>query len=94
MTAYIVITSTAESISVQFNAYSSYTGFVRSKWRIEEMVSVVEDIGGSVTVRAKSGLSDYPFSHDGTKGLKVDSVNGVVPTSASHLFDLIASCVG
>lgn len=94
MTTYVVITSTAESVSVQFNVYSAYTGFVRSKWRIEELVSVVEDINGTVTVRAKSGLSDYPFSHDGTKGMKVDSVNGVVPTSASHLFDLLAGCVG
>lgn len=94
MTTYIEITSTAESVSVAFNAYSAYTGFVRSKWRIEELVSVVEDLNGSVIVRAKSGLSDYPFSYDGTKGMKVDSINGVAPTSASHLFDLIASIVG
>ncbi len=48
---------------------------------------------GIVGVRAKSGMADYTFSHDGIKAAKIETVNGVVPTDAAHLFELISSIV-
>lgn len=93
MATYAVITTTSTSIHVAFNAYAPYSGFVESKWRIEEMVSVYLGYDGTVGVRAKSGMSDYVFSHDGSKGMKVETFNGVTPTSSSHLFELISAVV-
>lgn len=93
MATYLEIITTSTSIVVKFNVYAPYSGFVESKWRIEEMVSVYLGHDGTVGVRAKSGMSDYVFSHDGSKGMKVELFNGVTPTSAVHLFELIAGVV-
>ena len=93
MATYLEITTSLTSIRVVFNVYAQYSGFVESKWRIEEMVSVYLGYDGTVGVRAKSGMSDYVFSHDGSKGMKVETFNGVTPTSSAHLFELISAVV-
>lgn len=93
MATYLEIITTSTSLVVKFNVYAPYSGFVETKWRIEEMVSVYLGYDGTVGVRAKSGMSDYVFSHDGSKGMKVETFNGIVPTSTAHLFELIAGVV-
>lgn len=93
MATYVVITTTTGTVSVEFNIYTQAVGYSRTKLRIDELVTVIQYNDGSVGVRARSGMLDYTFSHDGSKGLKIESVNGVAPTSHSHLFDLISSVV-
>lgn len=93
MATYVVMSTTTSTVSVEFNSYTQAVGYSRTKWRIEELVTVIQYNDGSVGVRAKSGMLDYTFSHDGSKGLKIESINGVAPTSHSHLFDLISGIV-
>lgn len=46
---------------------------------------------GGVGMRAKHGAIDYTFSFDGSRGMRVELVDGVAPLSASHLYDLLSA---
>lgn len=93
-TPYVSIVVTSTTVDVDFGVVSTVSGIKRSKWRLDQFASVYQNVDTTVTVRAAAGLSDWPFSFNGSAGtMKVDSVNGVVPTSNDHLFELIAAVV-
>lgn len=96
MSTYVTITSTATYVDTEFNTLSVPADFTRSRWRKEELVSVYLKPDGTVGVRASNGINDYLFSSytnmlPGT--VPVEAVNGVAPTSNTHLYDLIAGCI-
>lgn len=94
MTAFISIVATATSVTVDFGVIAAVSGITRSKWRLDQFASVYQNTNTTVTVRAAAGASDWLFSFDGSEGtMKVDSVNGIAPTSNDHLYGLIAAVV-
>lgn len=91
MATYAVITSTASYITLQFNAYSTYNNYDMVRWQADEFAMVYLLVDGSVGIRARHGAIDYTFSHDGSKGMRVETVDGVIPTDATHLFNMISA---
>ena len=91
MATYAVFTSSSTTITLTFNTYSAYNNYDTVKWRKDEfaMVSLLTD--GSIVVRAKHGTTDYTLSYDGSKGMRIESVDGVAPTDATHLFNMISA---
>lgn len=91
MATYAVLTSSATYITLQFNSYSAYNNYDSVRWQKDEFAMVYLLTDGSVGIRAKHGAIDYTFSHDGSKGMRIESVDAVAPTTASQLFDLISA---
>lgn len=91
MATYAVLTSTVTYITLQFNSYSAYNNYDSVRWQKDGFAMVYLLTDGSVGIRAKHGAIDYTFSHDGSKGMRVETVDTVAPTTAAHLFDLISA---
>lgn len=92
--ANITITSTTNSIKVE---YGDYTPIIESKkqcWR-KEMISNFhllpdESAIHVVVIQEK----EWMVSWDGSTGtLQIDSVNGVAPTSNSDLYDKLIALI-
>ena len=90
--ANVTFTSNLNTISIDFGVYSVATGITKSKWRIDSLICLFAKTDGSVIIRSSTG-TDYPFSHSGAVGMKVDNINGETPTSQEHLYSLIGTCV-
>lgn len=91
MATYAVITTSVNYITLQFNSYSAYNNYDSVRWQKDEFAMVFLLTDGGVGIRAKHGAIDYTFSHDGSKGMRIEAVDGVSPTTSSHLFDLISA---
>jgi len=96
--AYVVITSTLNSIVADFGVYagvSTATGIIPKKRilnKIELVFSLIGTSEESTYVEAQTiynGLT-FPISFNGVPGtFKVDSVNGIAPVSNDNLCELL-----
>lgn len=88
----LTITSDPTYVKIEFNALKPYAKFEVSGWRKEaiHLVCITDD--DIVCVRAAGAINDYMLtaacvSRPGAT--PVASVDGVVPTSNRHLFELL-----
>jgi len=91
MATYAVFTSSPSYITLEFNSYSEYNNYASVRWQKDEFAMVYLLTDGAVGIRAKHGAIDYTFSYDGSRGMRVETVNGVTPSSASNLYDLLSA---
>ena len=84
--ANIVITSTTNSIKVEFNDYSTILNMVKGTWGKSYLQSVLLRTDGVlVDLLAQP---DWLVSFDGSVGtFQIDTIDGVAPTSNSDLYD-------
>ncbi len=89
--ANLVVTSTTNSIKVDFGALNSFAD--KGVWRKEEVSFYLKTSAAFIIVKVHN---DVPFaiSWDGGSGtLQIDSVDGVAPTSNSDLYDKLATLI-
>ncbi len=90
----VTITGHQESISVDFGDLFAAVKTKRSRWRKDALIACFITDTDAVVIRTVY-KQDFVFSHNGALGtLRVDTVDGVAPTTATHLFDLITSNIG
>jgi len=91
--ANIVITSTTNSINVEFNTYSSGVGMTKGAWNKTRITFQLEYADNFVDVLV-IGEPSWPISFDGSTGtLQIDSINGVAPTSNSDLYTKLIALI-
>lgn len=91
--ANIVVTSTTNSIKVDFGVYSSSLGFSKGVWRKEKVRFNLKHSSTYVDVLV-DGEPDFAVTYDGSTGtLQIDSINGVAPTSNSDLYDKLIALI-
>jgi hypothetical protein len=93
--AYITITTTEKSIIVDFGVYSNLSdvdGKKGSYKRGDISIISLEEDETYIIVRMKDVITrnDWPLSFDGYTGtFKVDTIDGIAPTSNGDLFNKI-----
>jgi len=92
--ANIVVTSTTNTIKVEFNAYASTIGTSKGTWNKTRITFELKYSDTFVKVLV-IGEPNWAVSFDGSTGtLQIDSVNGVAPTSNSDLYDKLITLLG
>lgn len=92
--ANIVVTSTINYIKVDFGNYFPTYYPIKLAYYNENTIEKVELYIDMVKVHmlGEKG-SDWELTYDGSKGLQVDAVDGVAPTSNSDLCDKIGALI-
>lgn len=91
--ANIVVTSTANSIKVEFNIYSTIVDMIKGTWSKASIQNVLLRTDG-VLVDVLT-QPDWLVSFDGSVGtFQIDSIDGVAPTSNSDLYDKLIALKG
>jgi len=91
--ANLVITSTTNSIKVDFGVLESATQIAKGVWRKEEVSFFLKPSSEFIMVKVHN---DTPFavSWDGSSNtLEIDSVDGVAPSSNSDLYDKLIALI-
>jgi len=89
--ANIVVTSTTNSIKVDFGVLNTFAD--KGVWRKEE-VSFYLKTGASFIIVKVHNDTPFAVSWDGSTGtLQIDSVGGVAPTSNSDLYDKLIALI-
>lgn len=97
--AYITVTSTTNSVNVDFGVYSGAavsTGIIPKKrcFRKEQILFTLVADGSMVEATTVYNSLTFPVTFNGASGtFKVDSIDGVVPTSNSDLYDKLIELV-
>lgn len=92
--ANIVITSTSNSVTVDFGVYASFLETYKQTWSksVIQNFRKVND-SGYIYVNMKFE-KEWIVSYNGATGtFQVDSIDGVTPTSNDHLFTLLSSLI-
>lgn len=89
----ITITSTDVALTINYGDYSEYIGLKTEKMNRSNVSIALSEDGSFVEFNmTKWGLW---LSHDGHGATrKVDSVDGVAPTSTEDLFNKLAALIG
>ena len=92
--ANLVITSTTKTIKVDFGTLSS-TGFlpVKGVWMKDYVIRFSLEHNNDFVKAQTVGEPEWQLSFDGVNGLQVDSVDGVVPTSNSDLYNKLDALI-
>lgn len=92
--ANVVITSTANSIKVVFNDYSTAVGMEKGTWAKNEISDIRLGLSDAyVDVETKHEPRWLVVFEATTGMLLVDSVDGVAPTSNSDLYDKLIALI-
>jgi hypothetical protein len=87
--ANIVVTTTADKINVDFGVYSSDLGFEKCSYNKNGLMYIRLTNDGYCSIYMQND-KEWQVNYDGVGiGLQVDSINGVAPTTATHLFELL-----
>ncbi len=88
--ANVTIVGRQDSIDVNFGDYYVAAKTKKSRWRKDALVACFITDTDAVVIRTVY-KQDFAFSVTGLPAgtLPVDTVDGVAPTSAEHLFSLI-----
>lgn len=87
--ANIVVTTTADKINVDFGVYSSDLGVEKASYNKHNISYVTLTNDGYCEILIQS-QGEWQVNYDGVGiGFQVDSINGVVPTSPTHLYELL-----
>ena len=91
--ANIVVTSTTNTILVDFGVYSTSLGISKAVWQKVDVRFELKDGNTFVNVLVNQKPS-FAVSFDGsTNTLQVDTVGGVAPTSNSDLYDKLTTLI-
>lgn len=90
--ANIVVTSTADSIKVVFNIYSTALGMEEGTWNKAFVKNFM--LRPTLVAGIIDGELEWLLSHDGATGtFQVDTINGATPTSNSDLYDKLIALI-
>jgi hypothetical protein len=90
--ANIIITSTTNSIKVDFGVYSTALGVTRGIWKKDHIVNITE-LTDMVDINFEN-QPDWKVSFDGVVDtFQVDSLDGVAPTSNTDLYDKLIALI-
>jgi len=88
--AKIVVTTVGNAIYVEFNDYSTLTGYTKGTWELSHMLRV--QLLPSIVVMQMLDSSPWPLSHIETlESFQVDSINGVAITSNDDLYTKLST---
>lgn len=85
--ANLVITSTTNSVKVDFGVYGVGNIPLKGTWRKDKIINFSLQLSNAFVIASTIGEPEWQLSYDGTNGMQVDSVDGVAPTSNSDLYD-------
>lgn len=90
--ANIIITSTTNSIKVDFGVYATQLEMIKATWQKRDLMSfVLRPDGILVDI---SHQVDWLVSFDGSVGtLQIDSIDAVAPISNSDLYDKLTALI-
>lgn len=84
--ANIVITSTTNTISVQFNDYSTMLGMQEGTWAKHAITAIIW-VNGYISIFIDDE-KEWQVSFDGSgTSLQIDTIDTVTPTSNSDLYN-------
>lgn len=90
--ANIVITSTSNTIKVDFGDY--YPGAIEHQkgvWKKDKIVNMVLDGSVEITILQEK---TWLVSHDGNNGtFQIDSIDGIAPTSLDDLYNKLIALI-
>ena len=90
--ANIQLTTTTNSIKVDFGVYSSGLSISKGSWRKDEVASITLN-DNHVYMQMKDGI-EWPLNYDAqSKGFTVDTVDAVAPTGLSDLYTKLSAMV-
>jgi hypothetical protein len=91
--ANLVVTSTANTISVVFNAMASAAKMEKGTW-LKSRITFRLMVSNAYVDVLVAGEVDWAVSFDGSSNtMQIDSVNGVAPTSNSDLYDKLIALI-
>ena len=91
--ANIIVTSSTNSIKVDFGTYSSSLGMAKAVWRKNDVHFNLRH-GSDFAEAVVYNENAFALSFDGSTGtLQVDSVDGVAPSSNSDLYDKLIALI-
>ena len=90
--ANIIITSTTNSIKVDFGIHSTQLNTSKGTWRKSHVLNILlRNDGVMIDIESQP---DWLVSFDGAVGtFQIDSVDGVTPTSNSDLYDKLIALI-
>lgn len=91
--ANLVITSTTNSISVDFGVLGVAPYPKKGTWNKNEIVQISLQPSDTFVKVINIGDPEWQVSYDGNNGLQVDSVAGVAPTSNSDLYTKLVALI-
>ena len=89
----VVITSTTNSIKVDFGDYASYVGYSQGAWNKSAISSIKKMDGGRIEVFTNSGDKWTVSWASGSNFLIIDSIGGVAPTSEADLYTKLIALI-
>lgn len=92
--ANLIITSTANLIIIDFGILSSLFGRRYGTYSKSKVTSIELDVDNEFVNLGILEEKSFAISFDGLVGLKVDSINGVSPTSNLDLFNKLTTLLG
>jgi hypothetical protein len=91
--ANIVITSTTNSIKVDFGVLGTGNLPKKGAWEKDKIIKI-ELLPSDAFVKITNlGENEWQVSYDGNNGMQIDSVDGVAPTSNSDLYDKLIALI-
>lgn len=91
--ANIIITSTTNSIKVDFGALGLNPLPKKGTWAKSKIISISLTPSDAFVKASILGEQEWQLSWDGTNGMQIDSVNAVAPTSNSDLYDKLIALI-
>lgn len=89
-----VVTSTTNTISVVFNDDASITGIIKGVWN-KSSINSIKLHTAHVSAETSDGQGRWIMTHTTSANmLKIDTVNGVEPSSLSDLYDKLIALLG
>lgn len=91
--AFLVVTSTTNSVKVQANAYNNDVGFDETTFGKDKVKRIDLAVGSThVIVEFIQGES-FSVTHDGSIGLQIDTINGDTPSNVGDLYSKLIALI-
>lgn len=91
--ANIVITSTTNSIKVDFGVYASDVGYSQGTWNKKAIASIKKINSGRIEVYTNSGDKWTVSWTNGSNFLIIDSIDTVAPISEADLYTKLIALI-
>lgn len=89
----VIITSAENSISVEFNEYATFLETLKQTWNKSAIQNFRQHIDSTIYVNIRFE-KEWRISYNGSVGtFKVDTINGIAPTSNNDLFTKLEALI-